>query len=121
MLEQYRHALQGTPLCFLRGFGEDDIDLAHNVKKEMKEELGSDCVYVKEIGNVSSDSGLTSGIATVLVAGISEPNIIEGYEGIKAVHFLSEEELKSRIHNREITDGFTLSALSLYWSRGVEF
>lgn len=114
LIRQFRHAIRQEQLCFPRGYGESGISDAENAKKELHEELGA--IVTAEpvrLGEITADSGLSSGRAIVFLMQIAD---IEntGVEGIRTVEELTEQELYDKIKNHEIDDGFTLAAYSLY-------
>lgn len=115
LLEQYRHAIREIQVCFPRGFGECDFDPQENARKELREELGADWLTLKFLGELTSDSGLTSGKTSVFVGEISSPSENLREEGIVTLHYLTESQLKQSIAENKIQDSFTLAALSLFW------
>ena len=122
LIRQYRHAIRREQLCFPRGYGEKEISEVENAKKELLEELGavvSASDEPRKLGMIAADSGLSSGTAAVYLMKI------DGYkntadEGIREVVELSRAELADMIKNREIDDGYTLAAYSLYVCSGGE-
>jgi len=116
LIKQFRHAIRGEQLCCPRGFGEQDIDMIDNAKKELLEELNARVIEEPvELGTITSDSGLSSGSATVYLMTIGEYNNLKE-EGIREIVEISLDELSDRIAHGEINDGYTLAALALYTS-----
>lgn len=114
LLEQYRHAIRTRQYGFPRGYSEDGLNPEQNVVKELKEELGAEISGpVKLIGRVAPDSGLSGALVYVYYVELDSYKANRGHEGIVRVVEKSEEELQEMISKGEITDGFTLSALSL--------
>ena len=114
LLRQYRHSIRNIQLCFPRGFGEDGISSEENAKKELSEEIGStvkSCVY---LGSLTPDSGLIGAECDVFLCFLESYKKQSSEEGIKEILLLEETEIERKIKNREITDGFTLSAYMLY-------
>ena len=73
----------------------------------------------RKLGMIAADSGLSSGMAAVYLMKIDEyKNTAD--EGIREVVELSQSELADMIKNREIDDGYTLAAYSLYVCSGGE-
>lgn len=119
LLKQYRHALRGEQYAFPRGFGEAGISAEENVKKEISEELGAQAEKLTCLGTVFADSGLTGNPVKVYMCEVHGVQEKIGYEGITRVTLLTEEELEHWIADGKITDGFTLSAYSLYKCRSM--
>lgn len=114
LLRQFRHALRGEQYAFPRGFGEPGLTPEENVKKEIREELQADTVSLRYLGRLSTDSGLSGGYASVYLCGVTGAKTVCGYEGIQEMVCLTGGELEQWIREGRITDGFTLSAYSLY-------
>lgn len=113
LLNQFRHALRENQLCFPRGFGEPNLSIENNAKKEIKEELNSDTISCTKIGNVVADSGLCGEKVNICLCEITKPTIKKDYEGIENIIQLNDDDLHYLIKNNQINDGFTLSALAL--------
>ncbi len=119
MLQQYRHAIRRSQLCFPRGYGENGISSQDNAKKELAEETGAvarECVY---LGSVVADSGLIGAECDVYLCTLDTFREDSHEEGITKILLLDEAELESRIQSREIDDGFTLSAYMLYKTKAL--
>ncbi len=117
LLKQYRHSMRDFQLCFPRGFGEPNITIIENAKKELYEELGCNLNHVHKFGEVVADSGICGEKVSVLLCQITAPILKKDYEGIKEIKFFEFDELISLIKSNTITDGYTLSAISLYLSQ----
>lgn len=105
---------------FPRGFSETKgLTIEEHLYRELSEELGvnkdTEC-EVTFLGDARADSGLSSGKAQVyLVAFSSADNIVPtNREGVHGFEWVTEKELRTRIKNNLITDGFTLSAYAKY-------
>ena len=81
--------------------------------KELAEEMGATVREVRYLGSVRPDTGLSAGCAQVFLAEVQEAAAQVGHEGIRELIWMTEEELRAKIAAGEITDGFTLSALTL--------
>ena len=114
LLRQFRHALRGEQYAFPRGFGEPGLTPEENVKKEVWEELRARSDSPRYLGRLAADSGLSGGYVSVYLCEITGAEPIQGYEGISGIVRLSRGELEEWIGTGRITDGFTLSAYSLY-------
>jgi 8-oxo-dGTP pyrophosphatase MutT (NUDIX family) len=115
LLRQFRHAIRAEQYSFPRGYAEPNTAPEENVKIEISEELGAG---VKEgpylLGRIETDSGLTSSRVSVYLVEIEGYVTQTGYEGIREVVELSQEQLEKKIADGEISDGFTLAAFQIY-------
>jgi len=119
LLNQFRHSLRDFQLSFPRGFGEIGISPEENAKKELCEELKLEAENITDLtylGDVVADSGLCGDNVSVYTCNVSIPKREEEikHEGIIGTVEKTTEEFEQMIQNAEITDGFTLSAYSLY-------
>lgn len=114
LLQQFRHALRGFQLSFPRGYGEAGLPVEKNAAKELREELGVEpASALTYLGTVIADSGLSGNRVAVFMCDVPEPKIDSSHEGIEGYETFTSEELDRAIKDGTITDGFTLSALSL--------
>lgn len=116
LLNQFRHSIRQFQYAFPRGYGEPGITAEENLKKEIREELDAEVLQYRKIGEVVSNSGLSADRAAVFHCEITEPKLKSGYEEIKSMILLSPSQIKEWIAENRLTDGFTLSALCLYFS-----
>lgn len=114
LLNQYRHALREYQYSFPRGFGTDGVDSEDNARKELKEETGGLVEDIVKLGTVVADSGLSGNKVAVYACIISGVSLQYHHEGIKDFIEVTQEELEQLVIDGKITDGFTLSAYSLY-------
>lgn len=113
LLKQYRHAIRSTQICFPRGFGENGVASFDNARKELYEEIGASVKWVKKIGEVAADSGLTSAIADVYLCEIDSYDGTACSEGIAEIFLCSHHTLKTMIAHGEINDSFTICAFAM--------
>lgn len=118
LLNQFRHAPREMQYCFPRGFAEGNLSPIKNAIKELNEEMTANISEEPRlIGQVISDSGLTSSLVNVYLVEIeSYQKKDEIHEGIKEILEVSMDKMNDWIYNRKIDDGFTLSAYALYQS-----
>lgn len=83
----------------------------------MHEEIGATVIKCEYLGEVVADSGLLANKVAVFACQVEGVQRRYAYEGIEDVVFLSAEELRKWIAEGKITDGFTLSAYSLYCAK----
>ena len=115
LLKQFRHATRREEWSFPRGFGERNMTTEENLKLELHDELNAGNIWnVQKIGTIAPDTGLSATVAEVYKCTVEHAAPKEGYEGIREVKLVSEEELVQMIRDGEITDGFTLAAYTLY-------
>lgn len=114
LLKQFRHAIRESQFCFPRGFGEPGLSAEKNIKKELQEELGASIRQYAYLGDVAVDSGLVGNLVSVFVCEIETFEKRCFHEGIEDIIMLTVDEMKNWIAEGKITDGFTLSAYSLY-------
>ena len=121
LLKQFRHSLRDFQFSFPRGFGEIGISPEENAKKELCEELGLKAENISKpayLGNVVADSGLCGDTVSVYTCDMVIPEKEEQIknEGIVGTVEKTLGEFEQMIQRGEITDGFTLSAYSLYYN-----
>lgn len=112
----FRHATRRWELEFPRGFRTKGQTPSDTVRQEISEELGFNIKSLQEIGYVNANTGLLTGSTLVYLAELDsgEPHpSIEEEEAIGEMVVLTYEQLKESIHNGDIRDSFTLSALQL--------
>lgn len=117
LLKQFRHPLRDFQLSFPRGFGEQDISILENVKKELSEELGCETLSCDVLGKVVADSGICGEKVSICLCNISNPTIRFNYEGIKDIDLIEFNNLLKLIDKNLINDAYTLSAISLYMTK----
>lgn len=113
LLKQYRHAIRKPQICFPRGYGECGITSHDNVIKELHEEIGAKVKTIKKIGEVTADSGLSSGITDVYVCDLESYDHKVFNEGITEILLCSHDMLKKMIVQGEVNDSFTLGAFTM--------
>ena len=112
LLKQYRHALREYQYAFPRGFAEPAIAGEDNARKELWEEMGCHAAAVEFLGATVADSGLSGEQVGIYLCSIDSWKENTDHEGIVATRSVSFVELSQMIANGEITDGYTLSAVS---------
>ena len=110
----FRHATRTWEWELPRGYQEPDISIEENAIKELKEELNVDVDSVKLVGRVKSNTGISSGEATVCVADIPKNQIenivVSKDEAISDFQIVSKTELNQFIE-QSVTCGFSLSTI----------
>ena len=113
LLNQYRHAIRRTQLCFPRGYGETGMSSYDNVIKELHEEISASVKAIRKLGEITADSGLSSAITDVYMCEIESYSAMSNTEGIADIVLCPPNVMKKMISQGEITDSFTVSAFTL--------
>lgn len=114
LLRMFRHPPRlDNSLEFPRGFNDKDLSPEENIRRELEEEMGAVPKEVRALGVMRQDTGLCSGAVHVFVAEIETCRPAVGREGIRELLWLTAGELAEKVKAGLITDGFTLSALTL--------
>ena len=114
LLRNFRHTSRMELLELPRGFAKKGLTAEQNIREELAEEMNAEVTGLVRLGAVRADTGLAAGYADVFLAEVASASAQVGHEGIRELIWLEEKELYRMIAAGEITDGFTLSALSLY-------
>jgi len=115
-----RYAVGNKVLLELpRGYGDNGESSVEAAKRETQEETGYQlpvCSFTK-VGSIHPNSGILSSEIDVFVVLTSENPVFKiDTEEIDEVLTIPISSIAQKIKNGEITDGFTLSALTLYYS-----
>lgn len=117
LLKQYRHSMRNYQFAFPRGYGEDGLAAAENVRKELSEELSASMGGVTPLGTVVANSGISGDAVEVFLCEVLSYRTDVGHEEIVDSVELSRDELVQWIADGRINDGFTLSAFELFQSK----
>ncbi|SDG51917.1 ADP-ribose pyrophosphatase [Sinosporangium album] len=121
LLGQERHATGSRHVELPRGFGEQGISGEENALKELREETGfvgrADSVTL--LGETFTDTGLTDARVSFYHVEIVDrgSESTEAFEVKKSVELVSEKELWNRIRDGDMTDAFTIQAMTLWSTR----
>lgn len=118
LIEHYRHATQGWHWEVPRGFGES-ADSEQNARSEMREELLAECEKLEPLGFVHTNSGLLSERVHLFYAEISKFSRGEKKEPIRSIQSFCVDEVVAKLASGEITDSFTMAAVSLAKWKGM--
>lgn len=116
LLKQYRHALRDWQFAIPRGFAKDGISENENAIKNVVEKTGSSVNKITYLGTTVADSGLSGTKVEVYHAECTEPDFKYGSGNAVQLVMVKPEELKDMIRNGKITDGFTMTALMMYFA-----
>ncbi len=118
LIREYRHPVQCWRWEMPRGFGTVGASALQNASKELFEETGIEDARISHLGQLNTDSGLTSDQVDLFLAEVRTLSISllnkEETEEISHVRMFSLEEVRRMIADGEITDSFTLSALGIW-------
>lgn len=115
LLKQYRHCIRDYEYSFPRGFGERGLAAEENAKKELHEEIGAEVTSAYFLGEMTPDSGGQSTVVSVYCCEVSSYDSKKREEGIESILEVGLDELNQLISEGKVRDGFTLSALCLYF------
>jgi ADP-ribose pyrophosphatase len=119
LINIFRHALRRRSLEIPRGFSEGGSDI-ETAMREVKEETGYTPYKIDFIGSVNPDSGLTSSQVAIYFATLdtSDRTELDDTEAVGDQRFYSMDEIKTLICDGDITDSYTLSALTMAMIKG---
>jgi ADP-ribose pyrophosphatase len=118
LLKIYRHAPRAFSWELPRGARKLFEATSQTASRELREEVGVEPVNVSSLGTLCADTSVISGFVEVFQCDIPcGAKIAKGYEQIDSLSFFTEQELKEFIAGGNITDGYTLSAMCLFWTR----
>lgn len=120
-VNHYRHALGKEMLELPRGFGETNLSIEENAKKELFEESSLTAEKVQIIGKISPDSGILGTEANVVYieTGSAACKLNDKNESIATFKWITPKEIIKMIENNKITDGYTLSAVMMAYSKKI--
>lgn len=116
LVKQFRHSIRDYQINFPRGFNEFNLDDNRLIELELNEEINAGVLKdsVVTLGYITADSGILSGFVRIVKATISNCCLVFNKEGIVDVIKIKPAELDEKIVKGEISDGFTISAYSLW-------
>lgn len=115
LLNHYRHATRQRHIEIPRGFAEPGESCEAAARRELKEEIGSEDATWSPLGQMHTNTGLSSDFAHLFLARV------KAWDPAKAKNEESEglemplAQFRSKIASGEITDSFTVAA----WARAV--
>ncbi|MFE3247283.1 NUDIX hydrolase [Streptomyces sp. NPDC059209] len=112
LVEHYRHATRAWHLEAPRGMGEPGSTAPENAIRELREELGVPPGELIPLGRVHADTGLLGGHAELYAARIPAVGALDTAEGIRRAVVMPPLRAEELIGRGEITDGFTIAALT---------
>lgn len=119
LLENFRYAARKTMLEFPRGLGNANETGADIAKRELLEETGYGEATWTRMGQFMPNGAIFEEQVEVWLADLSgeQRAIEEPDEGVVAMHKFSPAQIRQFVNEGKLTDGFTLSALALFWAK----
>jgi ADP-ribose pyrophosphatase len=105
-----------------RGYGEINEKNEECALREFFEETGYKINKhdITKLGEVRPNSAILSSVITIFLATVSENQKIYTFDKeISELVYIPVQNIKKVISTGQITDGFTLSALAMFWSLDV--
>ncbi|GIV54705.1 MAG: hypothetical protein KatS3mg039_1223 [Candidatus Kapaibacterium sp.] len=120
MVRQFRYLWQRESLEFPGGGIPEATTPMDQAHRELQEETGFRASELIDIGDFNPINGITDERCSVFLAlGLSAATKADNPAEQTEVVFLSREDIASRIASREIWDGQTLAAWTLYVTHGA--
>lgn len=120
LLSEFRYPINEICLNFPMGFVDDGENSEEAARRELEEETNL-ISEIKEIGYFHPAPGLTPQKVWVFIAKVADENFKNissenSGDEIKKSEIIDISEIEVLIKNSKITDGFTLSAYSIFKS-----
>ncbi|WP_188196693.1 NUDIX hydrolase [Nonomuraea sp. SYSU D8015] len=119
LVEHFRHATRRSHWKIPRGFCAPNETVADTAARELTKELGCAAKRLCRIGTMHADTGLIAHSTGLFWAEVGPPGRLDTSEGIRQVALCDRAELSAWMSRGDITDSFTLSALSLVQELGL--
>lgn len=110
LLNQFRHSTRSWHFEFPRGFGEPGVAPIDQARAEIREEVAGEVIELVELGVMHSNTGLEAGSVQLYLAKLSSAGEPNKLEGIKALKWVTIDQLEDMIRDGVVTDGFTIAA-----------
>lgn len=117
LVEVFRASLGRTQIEIPRGYAEDGEDSKDCARREVLEETGYQLSpdHMTKMGSITPNSGILSSRIDIYFGKVTDKEKISDPDNeISSVVMLTEQEIKRRIVDELITDGFTIGAFMLY-------
>ncbi|WP_433700774.1 NUDIX hydrolase [Nocardiopsis sp. CA-288880] len=112
LVEHFRHATRAWHVEAPRGFGEDGEPGEAGVRRELREELGTEASELFDLGSLHPDSGLFGGHARLWAARVASLGPLDVGEGLRRSLAVSPGEAEEMVRDGRITDAFTIAVLT---------
>ena len=124
LIEVYRPAHQSYFLEAPRGYGKGSEDSLMTALRELEEETGylAPVDAFKRLGSVRPNTAILTSCIDVYMVRLDKAMQISGQPSNKETHHLRYfpiNEISQMLTAGSIQDGFTISALALYWAQGL--
>jgi ADP-ribose pyrophosphatase len=105
---------------FPRGYANNDESSQECALRELLEETGYliDSVNIEKLGIIKPNSAILTSSVNIFLANVSKENKVQEHDSeVIEVIRIPINEIKEKILSGSITDGFSLSALALFWCK----
>lgn len=103
-----------------RGYGKDQQSSLETSMRELFEETGYlvEPSQVEKLGSVKPNSAILASEVDIYLAQVREEQRVKGCDSeVNGIVNVAKSDIRRLISRGEITDGFTLSAFALLWSK----
>ncbi len=119
LVRTFRYTLQRFEWGIPRGFGHD-ADPARSARVELEEELGGSPDWLQILMTMTPNSRLlTTGVSVFAADYSAMPTTPTDGAEVVAVRWPTWNELLSEVAAGQISDGFTLAAVGIAYSKGL--
>lgn len=119
LLRHFRHATRSWHLEIPRGFAEATESPEQTAARELTEEVGVPPTSLTRLGDIHPDTGLLNARVAIFAATVESLQVAGKGEGIDNVKIVSVKELEQMIIAGDVTDAFTLAAVSMAHACGA--
>lgn len=119
-VRHFRHSTRRVHLEIPRGFSKEGVSVEENAATELLEETGYCIRSIELLGVVAPDTGLFSSQASIYAEYLEDEDrqdASDADEAICQIEIYALDAVKDMVARGEIVDGYTLSALALYWAK----
>ncbi|MBA3312111.1 MAG: NUDIX hydrolase [Planctomycetaceae bacterium] len=119
LLRHFRHATRRWHLEIPRGFANAGEAAEDTAKREVYEEIGARVQSLTPLGGIHTNTGLLSEYVPLFAARIDGIGQAQTSEGIANATAFTADEIDELLRSNEITDAFTICAITKARIRGV--
>jgi len=119
-VKNYRQAINSTLIELPRGYGNKNEQSINTAKREALEETGYqiDSLNIMKLGSIYPNSAILSSKIDIFFAQVTPLDKIQDSDSeVIEIVKLSHQEISKYINQNKIQDAFSLSALSMYYTK----
>ncbi|MFK4132327.1 NUDIX hydrolase [Pseudomonas luteola] len=116
LARHYRPAIGSVSVEFPRGSRDSGESLEDTARRELLEETGFKAERSIRLGSIHSNTSLIRSRVEVFLLSDIESTGTEGDGEVESLFFATTEDISRMVANGDITDGHTLSAISLLYA-----